>query len=351
MAIGRIFDTVAELQTVVGNQIVHSFELLGFAPFIDIAYHEHMEEWLPPALWDKIVAEYPNDIDGLGNLYPYVQRALAPLALYEYQPTAGIEWGGAGPMRVETEERKSLFKYQENRQRTNNLQNGYRGIELMVDFLQKNADDYPDWTGSDAAALSRSLVINTAREFRSVHTKKVGRYILNSMRTEISEAEQFILPANLGWEFYTEYKEKIAATETTGVWKPLHRHAQSVIAHAAMRMAVRRNIVKYDGEKVIKVETLEPQGYEREGAGTATEVGSLLRHLDEFSNRHLSLLLHYLDKNIEETAFLKYKTWKTARIEAAETEAEKEAKRDYPCGCYDKCTCRAEEPNKSVFRI
>lgn len=297
-----LFNTIQEFQAFVGGGANTSVSLKSIGPTMEMAAHNHLLPWISKAQWDKLVTEF--EADNLSAeeaaLIPHVQRPLAMLTLYEYSKIGGIQLSQAGFFRVEEDNRKSAFKYQENAYRDYYLNNGFEAIEMMLDFLEQNEANYPLWQTSASYNRNKALFINSAALLRDFYSKHISRYIFEVIRPILEQVEIFAILDMIGQAQFDELKSNIQSKTLTAQETALLPYIQKPIAHFAMREAIERHLVKFDGEKVVQQESLEPQSYQKAGPASSMAVNATTRHQDDFGNRLLKRLENYLTLNIDD---------------------------------------------------
>lgn len=350
-----IFTDIDHVKSFIGGAVNVSVEMSSINPVLTRTAQNHLLPWLGDAQWNNIKANWEAPDAELAALLPYVQTALAMLGFYEYAHIGGIQFTESGIMRVENENHKSAYKYQENEYKKWMLENGYEAIEEMLLFLQENADDYPLWEGSEAAVKNLSLVINYARHFRAAADRNISRYTFEMLRPLIEDLEFFVLVPNIGQDQYDDIKTRIAAEDTfSDKENELIRLIQKCIANFTVEEATRRQLVRLEGKNVVQSEKLEPQGYEKTTTPGNVMTSIKINHHDQWGNRFVSRIIKYLDDNIDD--FTLYAEWKEAEAEAAAeaaTDSCIEAERPCDtanCFCDGECTC-SSGTGKSVFRL
>lgn len=346
-----IFTDFDSFKTQVGGAVSQSMVLETLKPAILDAAELHVIPWLGQTMWDYLVANLEAPLAApYTTLLPYVQRALARLTLYEYSKEGSVQFNEMGLMRQESDidgAVKGAYKYQATQYREHQREKGYEALEKMLLHLEANAGSYPEWTSDAASQRNREYYINTASVFRDIYSLHISRYVFEVMRPVMREIEEFAVAANISDDFHTELKAAILAKNTTAVQDTAITYIQRAVAHFTVRESIRRELVQHTGDAIVVQEKLEPQAYIREGTPSTTLLGTNLRQLDEFGNRHMANLVRMLDADIDN--YPTYKAWKEA-IAAAEAEADTlDDECSLRCGCIDSCSCSTTL--KSIVRL
>lgn len=319
-----IFTNITDFKAHLGGAINQNLNINSLAPWIEMAAQTHIWDWLSQAQWDLLVTA----ADGTPSaeetaLLDKVKRTTALLTMYEYAKVGSVQFTeGMGLVRAESDAQKTAFKYQEVDYRQQMLIMGYESLEAMLDFLEDNEADYPTWVASAAYTSNKSLFINTARVFRQYYGKQLSRYVYETIRPIIEEVETFAILKIIGEDQYADLKEGIALKSLTADENTLISYIQKAVVHFTIQEAMARNWVQYQGNRIVQLETLEPQGTERAGTASGAAFLAKYSHHNLLANRHISYLLYYLENNL--TTFPLYETYYDARVleESTDTSTE-----------------------------
>lgn len=324
-----LFSTIIELQNVVGGSVNRSsFTIESILPFFDIAHERHIEDWLGTAIYEDLKTA----LDGSPTpaqtaLLPYYRKPLAWLALYEYLGFAAAQIGDTGVHRIETDSRKTAYKYQEKRVIEACLANGYEALEKLLLFLEANKVTYTDWPNAPGYLRHHEVLLHSAATFRIAQSKKISRHVFDQVRAIIEDVENFAIVPAISQEQY----DALLAARKTGTWtteekeKKVIYMLQRAAAHFTLDNAIRLNFVQFEGDSVVQREYLEDQSVPKMGKPTLSDTGLRLSLHDDNANRWLKKALDYLKDNIDDDAFEHYKTLYDAQVEAAAAAAAEEA--------------------------
>lgn len=243
----EMFANFAAFKQYVGGAINQTVELDSLAPVIVDTAQRHLVPWLGADFYAEIVAGDHT------ALTPLVQRALALLTMYEYSKVASIEFGEAGMFRIETAERKSAYKYQENQYREYMQEKGYEALEYLLKFLDTNKSSYSDWAQSEEGLMHLSPLLNYAADFRRLANVLCDRYTFETLRPIIADVELFAVEKLLPVQFWADFKSRhIAGTlgQDDAEEKTLRALIRTAIAQRALQEAVRLQWVKIDKGRV-----------------------------------------------------------------------------------------------------
>ena len=347
-----LIENIAQLQSYVGGAINQSVDMRSISPSIERVTYDYILPIIGQTQYNELVTNIASPDARIVDLLAAIRRPLSLLSVWKHSFVGDIQFGETGLYRVESDERKGAYKYQINDFRAEHRNQGYNSIERLIFFLDKNSGDYPLWTASTEHKRHLALIINYASEFGVHYNMKINRYIYEIMRPVIEEMEIFVLEPLLGQDFYAELKTKIKAKNLSVAETELQKYLQKAVAHYTVLESLKRNIVQFQGDRIVQVDDLEPQSSRKKGTPTLTRVGVLANHNEEFAARHLSKAKWYLNNNL--TDFPTYKAWQDALTAAAETAASEAAANSiYSCGCLGSCRCNPTTITKSkkIFRF
>ena len=289
----EIFSSFAQFKQYVGGAINQTVELDSLAPVIYDAARQHLVPWLGDAFYAEIVNEEH------AELTPLVQRALALLTMYEYSKVGAIEFGEAGMFRIETDERKSAYKYQENNYREYMLEKGYEALEYLLKFLDTNKSSYSDWAQSDEGLMHLGPLLNYAADFRRLANVQVDRYTFETLRPIISDVEVFAVEKLLPALFWDDFKSRhIDGTlgDTHQQEKTLRKMMRTAIAQRALQEAVRLQWVTVKNGRVYLQTDTDSAANTRISPPEAAS-GVLLAHREIWADRYTTRWKEYIISN------------------------------------------------------
>jgi len=298
-----LISDIITLKQFIGGAGNVSLSIESIAPFLDMVGEEYLRPWLGDELYDDLVA------NPTGDILPHVQRPLALLTMEAYSRINEIQIGSQGNFRIEDEKRKSIYKYQGNEYRSVMFQTGYQSIERMLKYLDKNAATYPLWTDSFAFKTHRSPFLNYATDFQHVYSRNINRFVFEIIRPAIQEIQEGVIRPILGDDFYEELQQKRLDGTLTDKQKELIRCTWTPLAHFAIKEAMERNWVQFEGNSIVQYEKLGDQSTKKATLAKNEPVAVQFRHNEEFANRSLSKIHAFLKKNIEHEDLEIYKNW------------------------------------------
>ncbi len=214
----------------------HIVNILGHELYsaLDTAYNNEPNE-------DNLTA--PNK-----KLLLQCRMVIGPMLCCYYIDKADVILGDSGAQRVETSTNKTAFQYQGAKFKEANLREGEDATELLLQFLEDNKADYPQWTASYNFKQYRSLFIKTGNEFNDLYPSQSPYRNYWAMRTKMLDVEENIIRPFLGDTLTNGLKTKEQANnpaftdkEKQLLFKLKKAIANYTVAFAVPQMNVRIN--------------------------------------------------------------------------------------------------------------
>lgn len=257
-----LFHSIEELKSCVSGAVDNDDDFLeSIESDINDAALVHICPWLGNALYDYIVSIYP-DADPLSKeavLTEKIQRALAPLALYHASKTKGVRFGTHGMSQNEN----VPFRYKENDYREAMLNSGYEYIELLLKYLEANAQYFTEGTYIDKPWEGKqrhlSRILRYSLEFRQVSSYRISRYTFEFLLPMIEEVEFHGIEKNLPKQFLDKLKTNLEnEDEKHAIWL-----IKMLIAELVVVEALRRQLVTMENGQLIQSEHYGDQASNR----------------------------------------------------------------------------------------
>lgn len=177
-------------------------------------------------------------------LLPYAQRPLAALAVYSYMQEGSIHIADGG---ITTNRDKAAFQWQQEKGERYYLQSAYDALDLLIEFLLKNRDDY-DWSGSDFDLLQQgALVPDTSTFQRYVNINQSYRTYRAVQAVLLNAEDQYLRPL-LTDTLTDELKVAIKEGTTSADDKALLRYVQPALCYLTMADAIQDLNMELSGD-------------------------------------------------------------------------------------------------------
>ena len=291
----ELFPAFSDFKPYVGGRINQSVRLESLEATIYETARRHITPWLTDTLYNRLVAGASLTSAEMA-LLPYVRRPLALLSIFEYSKVAAIEFGESGMHRIESDTRKSAYRYQERAYKDDALEKGYDALEVMLRHLDTNKATFTDWAASDEGLVHRTPLLNYASDFRLLALPECDRYTFECIRPIISEVETFAVKKILPATFWSGFQTRHLAGTLTSAEKVLRKYMRQSIAHRAIEEAIKSRWIRIDGGRIAIHEDF---GDQRNTNMTmpSTTGGSLYVNHMTWSDRFNALWVEYIRAN------------------------------------------------------
>lgn len=296
----ELFSTFADFKTYVGGRANTSLKLESLEATIYETARRHITPWLGLTYYEYLVAGSGLTAEETA-LLPYIKRPLAILTMYEWAKVGGIEMGESGMHRIETESRKSAYRYQEREYKEDALEKGYNALELLLKYLDDSQSDFATWAASNEGLAHRTPVLNYAADFRLLTLPDCDRYTFECIRPVIAEVELFGIEKQLPATFWAGFITRHLAGTLTAAELQLRTYIRQSIAHRSIEEAVKQRWIRIDKGRVSILEDFGDQRNTNQTMPSSTGSGLYLSHVI-WSDRFTSLWQDYIRNNADDFA-------------------------------------------------
>lgn len=146
------------------------------------------------------------------KLVQYIQLPVALLAYKKYAPSSDITHSDKGRQIFVSENEKPAFEWMIDKDNANLLSLYHESMDMLLEFLDEQKDIDPlgaVYTATQAYVQSRSLLINSAKEFSEIFPINESRRLYLVLQPFIREAEKDIIMPCLKATEYDILKELI----------------------------------------------------------------------------------------------------------------------------------------------
>lgn len=296
----ELFTSFADFKTYVGGRVNTSLKLESLEATIYETARRHITPWVGQTFYEYLVAG--SGLSGQETaLLPFVKRPLAILTMYEWAKVGAIEVGESGMHRIESDSRKSAYRYQERDYKDDALEKGYNALEILLKYLDTNKATFTTWATSDEGLAHRTPILNYASDFRLITLPDCDRYTFECIRPIISEVEMFGIMKQLPATFWSGFITRHLAGTLTTAEKQLRTYIRQSIAHRSIEEAVKQRWIRIDKGRIAIHEDFGDQRNTNLTMPTGTGSGLYLSHV-VWSDRFTALWMDYIKSNPDEFA-------------------------------------------------
>lgn len=183
--------------------------------------------------WYKV--ETPAENEELEKLLYQVQRALTYYTLLEAAPTMMLDFGDGGMMEGAPDGQTSARQWTVKSAIDYFSSNADTFAESVLQFLEKNHEDYLTWDNSDFRKEARAQFISSGKMWVDAGADicQPHRFFLNRQKS-IKRVEEIQIQEILGSTFFSELKTKLKDGDPTEDEKALIEKIKPVVAYYAL---------------------------------------------------------------------------------------------------------------------
>jgi hypothetical protein len=192
-----------------------SATIIKVEPFIEIAENKYLKKIFGLDFLTKLNTyntSSSQDDDNMNYVLNLAKRAECFLAYYEGFDLINTKINDSGFHRVEDQNDKSLFAYQERQLKSYFYETGLNTLEDLLEYLETHIDEvvFNDWADSDEYQEQKQYLINSAKEFTKVYKPlKNSRLVYLNLLSDLKQAEDFDIKPVLGDDLFEKLKELV----------------------------------------------------------------------------------------------------------------------------------------------
>ena len=300
--------STAEIKTILPIGIGNDFNRL--APHIANAENKYIKSLLGSNMYDELVEFYqidypenPTEVQiATKTLIEKVQHALIHLAYFVGFDFLNSTISDAGFQRSESENLKSLYKYQEDNLRTYFSDAGFNGLDDLLIFLEENIDHFGEFKASQNWTRLRSSFLPTVQAVESVPFNiHESRLIFLALKPHVAYIEDTTIKKVLGETIYnyikTEMIKDSPAAKVTAIL-PYIRKPLIYLSSALLMEETGATL----GEKGLYFEKKHPifRGNTRKEPSPPDTVAFMVERNRRMGTNYLNGLISYLVENSED---------------------------------------------------
>lgn len=305
----ELFRNATEMQRFV--TIDSTLELQSLEPFEEEVKQQVLFDWLGEEQYNDLKDNFNDLTVEQSVLLPFVQRVMACFCMVHHL-SIPVQIGNSGAYRVESENQKSVYKYQNAQSIQKYTELGWNAVERMLSFLNQWQSNYPLWANSEAKANSRALMINSYKEFKRVYHVVHGRWVFEGLRPIMTDVELFLLVPLIGQSYYDTLRVEIVTGNISDANKKALQFIQKAIAYLTIEQAIQQKKGVLRNNSFVFVEDSGDDNMQQ----VRMAIGSAAKKLNAHTmgNRYLSYVKQFLIENLSD--YPDFATHHNAKVEA-----------------------------------
>lgn len=273
------------------------------SPYIEQAETTYIIPLISQELYDELDEAY-NGEDDLSEeqekLLKKIQRPLAYYSLAEAAPFLNLSISDLGLQQEQDKDGMStpVAQWRYENYIKSLWDNADRFADKLLEFLEKNKDDYEEWAESDAYTITKELFINSAAELSKFININNSRRAYLAIRPFIAIAEQKYFIASISQELFDEIKEEIKSDDLSDENKTLLEKIKTPLAHFALFEAIPQISISIES-KGFKINS-STDGFNSNDKAEMKMIEDLKQSSINLANQFMSIMKKYLDDNADD---------------------------------------------------
>lgn len=231
-----LFKNTAQLKPFFPARLTMDFDDLK--PTMDQVEQEYLaEQVLGPQLYTWLHDGFQNDdLDEDGEeLLALCRPVAAHLAMYHYTGIGNVEMTSGGLAVGKTDTQAPASEWRTDRFERSTLRQGYRAMDVLINWLIKHADEWDEWRDSELYADIAAGYLRTTQQYNHVVGIGNSGWLFRQLLPAVRRAEQGAVASTLcSTTLATRLQDGITAGDLSATEKYLVKLCQHAAAHMAM---------------------------------------------------------------------------------------------------------------------
>lgn len=277
--------------------INQNFEFGSIEPYITEA-EEMVASYLDESTYETLKSEYEagNLSEPMVNLLPYVQRPVINYAYYLYIAIGSVHVTDAGINVSRSDRSEPAPQWKINKLEASFLAAGDKGLDKMLEFLEKNTGTYPDWLNSEAYTELKGNFLQTAKEATKFININGSRRVFILLKTQISYVEEIIIQGLVCKDLYQTLKSGIMAGNLSAENTALVEKLKPIVAVLSLKYAIPQLRLRITSSGIM-VNSFS-DGINSKDQASDKQVSELIKDLSDKSQQYTDHLKKFLEDNI-----------------------------------------------------
>lgn len=295
----KFFKEIEEFREVV--TISKGIKIEAFTGSCNYALDRFLKPWLGSDFIEAALAAYA--IDPLAarwvNVIPLIQNTLANFTFVRYIPIGQVVVDAGGISRKKNANFESAYTNQINQLLAEHYEQGYNNLETLLEYLEENKADFPEWTTSDQYLNNKQYFINSFKEFESVYPIMRGRYTFTNLLPVIGEVEMLEIAPELG-EYFAELKQSMQDDDLSAKEKTMLVDLKKAIVYFTIAASIQKHWIKLTHNSVVFTEHDKDTNHILETAASNTQASFKIEEARKNGNAFLSRSLNFIKANLDD---------------------------------------------------
>lgn len=208
-----IIATIDELRKYV--EVVTSLKMDTVGPSLKSAAGRHLKNCLGPELFNRLMNAYQDSEmkvnqmpEELRELAELSQAAVANIGMSLLIPRLSISISESGISRLENNNQKTAYQYQEVNAKESYLRSGFDALEDIFVYLEDHKERFPEWVSSNSYLDFKKYFIQSASEFSNAYNIQQSRLTFMAVRYIMKRIEDFQVKDVTGKKLFDAIKSQ-----------------------------------------------------------------------------------------------------------------------------------------------
>lgn len=240
------------------------------------------------------------------KLLPLVQAVVAPYSLYRYIPRGEVQMSDGGIQRMETENNKTAYKSQVMNLRASLQEAGDEAMESLLDYLEGNKADFPEWENSLERKRFNRLLIRGGRDLKLYYSairqpQRMFRYVASMIET----VEDLTMQSVFGAEYAVVKASSLAGTTSVAQDELIDLLKKAIINMAMSKALIELELrIDESGITLKGAHADSSQGdSSNQAAAEGARIETLSRQLHGIGLQYINTATAYLNANASASIF------------------------------------------------
>ncbi len=215
-----------------------ALEFSSIQPDIDQAERDYIIPLIGQSQYNDLESSISSPTTNQAKLLKIVRRPLAQLAAWLFLPKNLAVLDDSGLRVQSNSDNKLAPEWSYEARLAAHLDQGSRGLDAMLEFLESNSGIYPIWANSSNCTTFRSNFIRTATEFSDCYNIRNSRRTFLSMKATMNKVELKYIQPILGAALFDDIKSELGTSSVSSDNNKLLSFIRPAIAHLVAGIAM-----------------------------------------------------------------------------------------------------------------
>lgn len=308
-----LFSSIAQVKAILGMAISNDVDLNDIEPYLVETEEQYLLPLLGSSLYEYLMAQ--NSLDNYHDKALRLAQTLSACKmLADTYHLNGVVYSSGGNSRIEADNIKTPYKYQDAAFITKNNARAYTALDELHYYLGTNLNHFGRLTSTEIDYICGGFV-NTAKDMQRVMLRSITREVFDELRPLIKDMERTVLISTIGLAQYETLLAQVSAAIEPNP-SPFLRNIQAAIVEYTMQEAFKRKLVSIQNGMVVRQEASDDDSTVQLLTPDVSQLTISSRHFKDFASRHVQAYrAHMLDNPNDYPEFITWNDEQTTALE------------------------------------